>query len=142
MLCQAMPDSAPTLDFAMAASRKKAVPQSESTGARLRRLRLAKGLTQAELGRRVGLSQRMVAYYEIQGGVPSADLLRGLADALDVSSDVLLGRAASRRAAALPEASLRLWKRLKRLEELPDHDRKAVLKIIDTMADAARRKAS
>ena len=58
-------------------------------GERIRRLRLAKGLTQTELGRRTGLSKRMVAYYEIQGGMPSAALLVRLAEALGVSLAVL-----------------------------------------------------
>src|SRR5438477_628659 len=119
MLRQAMTEAAPTLDFVMA-PRSKLAPQ-ETLGDRIRRLRLSKGLTQAELGRRVGLSQRMVAYYEVQGGAPSADLLRRFADALGSSSDSLLGRAAERRGGTSSALSSRLMRRLRRLEELPLH---------------------
>ncbi len=136
-----MPGFTPTLTFEMSRLRGT-VTAPEPFGLRLRRFRLAKGLTQAALGRVVGLSNRMVAYYEIQGGTPAPDLLLKLAEALDVSTDALAGRkTAPRRDEPLTPESLRLWRRLKRIEELPLHDRKTILKMIDAMADA-RRKAS
>ena len=134
---------APTLDFVSRKKRKSLSDKGEPFGQRLRRLRLAKGLTQAELGRTVGLSNRMVAYYEIQGGVPSSELFKSLAEALGVSMDALAGlERAPKRTAPTATENPRLWRRLKRIEELPVHDRKAVLKMIDAMADAVRRKAS
>ena len=134
---------APTLDFVSRKKRKSPSDKGEPFGQRLRRLRLAKGLTQAELGRTVGLSNRMVAYYEIQGGVPSSELFKSLAEALGVSMDALAGlERAPKRTAPTATENPRLWRRLKRIEELPVHDRKAVLKMIDAMADAVRRKAS
>lgn len=114
--------------------------KSETFGTRLRRLRQENGLTQLQLGRRVGLSNRMVAYYEIEGGEPRPDLLSRLAEALGVSLDVLAGRTAPRKPLDTPE-DFRLWRRVKRIAELPLHDRKTILKMIDAMADA-RRKAS
>jgi len=114
----------------------------ESMGERIRRLRLAKGLTQTELGRRTGLSKRMVAYYEIQGGMPSAALLVRLAEALGVSLAVLAGKKETAESRLPAPESVRLWRRFKRLAELPPHDRKTVLKMIDAMADAVGRKAS
>jgi len=134
----------PTLAFVARKKQKTSTTSSESFGQRLRRLRTAKGLTQAELGRLVGLSNRMVAYYEIQGGVPSSELFKSLAEALGVSLDALAGlERAPKRPAPTATENPRLWRRLKRIEELPVHDRKAVLKMIDAMADQAhRRKAS
>ena len=132
-----MQESAPTLDF-MATKRSGAPPQ-ESLGQRIRHLRKAKGLTQTELGRRVGLSPRMMAYYEIQGGVPSAKLLSRIADVLGVSLDVLAGRTPPPRRPAESAEDFRLWRRLKRVAELPVHDQKTILKMIDAMADARRR---
>lgn len=114
----------------------------EPIGGRIRRFRLAKGLTQTELGRRIDLSKRMVAYYEIQGGVPSTTLLIRLAEALGVSLAALAGKKESADAGLPAPESVRLWRRFKRLAELPPHDRKAILKMIDAMADSARRKAS
>ena len=136
-------ETAPTLASMARPRRKEPAPGEESFGARLRRLRLAKALTQAELGRRVGLSNRMVAYYEIQGGMPSAALLVRLAEALGVTLAVLAGKKESAEARLLAPESVRLWRRFKRLAELPPHDRKTVLKMIDAMAnEAGRRKAS
>ena len=136
------PETAPTLAL-MARPKRKPASDEGSFGVRLRRLRLAAGLTQAELGRRVGLSNRMVAYYEIQGGEPRPELVKSLSAALGVSIATLLGQGESTRRRP-PEAPTptRLWRRFKRIEELPLHDRKTILKMIETMADAARRKAS
>lgn len=131
-------ESPPTLAFVAKVKRRAGPPGGEVFGKRLRRLRLAKGLTQAELGRLVGLSNRMVAYYEIQGGEPRPELMMKLAEVLGVSLDILMGRSetAKREGRESPD-NLRLWRRLKRIEELPAHDRKTILKMIDAMADQA-----
>lgn len=124
-------------------ARKKRAASSATVGSRIRELRLSKGLTQIELGRRVGLSSRMMAYYEVQGGEPRPELLVKIAEVLGVSVDVLTGRQTPRRSAAVASEDLTLWRRLKRIQELPPHDRKALLKMIDAMANQAhRRKAS
>lgn len=116
---------------------------SETFGGRLRRFRNAKGLTQRALGRETGLTQRMVAYYEIQGGTPGPELLASFAEALGVSADALIGRDRAARKMTMPGLeNVRLWRRLKRIEELPPHDRKAILKMIDAMANETKRRAS
>lgn len=122
-----------------AATAKRPVPTKKSAdtlGDRIRRFRKVKGLTQTELGEIVGISQRLMTYYETQGGRPAADLLARFAEALDVSTDVLLGRteADDPRAAASPQ-TLRLWRRLRRIEEIPPQDQKTILKMIDALAD-------
>ena len=66
-------------------------PPPEGFGPRLVRLRLARGLTQESLGAMVGLSNRMLAYYERDDAEPPGALLPALAAALHVSTDVLLG---------------------------------------------------
>lgn len=129
----------PTLDPMAGQKRRKSTPQ-ESIGERIRRLRRALALTQQQLAERVDLSRRMLAYYEIQGGEPRPELLLRFAEALGVSVDTLTGYQASTKKIALvqPETP-RLWRRLKRIEELPLHDRKTILKMIDAMADARRK---
>jgi transcriptional regulator with XRE-family HTH domain len=120
------------------AASKRRVPRAttEEFGDRLRRFRKAKGMTQTELGDLVGISQRLVTYYETQGGNPPADVLARLSEALDVSTDVLLGLAAPNdpRASAAPE-TLRLWRRLRRIEDVRPQDQKTILKMIDALAD-------
>ena len=132
---------APTL--APMARKKSVPPTGERTGDRIRRFRLAQGLTQIELGRRVGLSSRMMAYYEVQGGEPRPELLVKMAQVLGVSVDSLTGRQEPSRRPPVQAEELSLWRRLKRVQELPPHDRKAILKMIDALADrSGRRKAS
>lgn len=59
-------------------------------GRRLASLRQAAGLTQQELGDRVGASRRVIAYYEAESKYPPAHLLVPLAKALSTSTDDLL----------------------------------------------------
>ncbi len=54
-------------------------------GQRLKRIRQGRALTQQELGDRVGVSQRVVAYYESDDSQPPGALLVELASALDVN---------------------------------------------------------
>ncbi|MEX1243805.1 MAG: helix-turn-helix transcriptional regulator [Thermoanaerobaculia bacterium] len=122
----------------MPRARKKKPGRTETLGDRIRRFRLAKGLTQTDLGKMVGVSQRVITYYEVRGVSPPPDLLVRIADALDVSLDELFGRKSpARRPAAAPVASLRRRRRLRRLEDLPRGDQAALLKMIDAMADRA-----
>ena len=58
----------------------------------LRRIRRAKDITQEELGQRVGLSAAAISAFERGEANPKQDTLIGLADALDVAVDELLGR--------------------------------------------------
>jgi transcriptional regulator with XRE-family HTH domain len=104
----------------------------ETFGARLRRFRSASGFTLEELGRKVGLSKRMVAYYEIQGGTPSPEQVAAFAKALGISADQLVG-ASSAKAADAPRngGELRHGRRLRQIQQLPDDQRRAVLKVLD-----------
>jgi transcriptional regulator with XRE-family HTH domain len=106
-------------------------------GARLTALRQAKGMTQVELGDAVGVSNRVIAYYEADGAQPPGAMLVDLARALKTSTDELLGlRPLTEKTS--PKTA-RLLKRLQRIEELPPADQRAVLKLVDAMLDTRRR---
>ena len=124
--------------------KKRKAASVETVGERIKKLRLSRGLTQTELGKQIGVTQRVITYYEAAGGSPAPELLLKLAKTLSVSTDQLLGQTPQSDAKAQPGPStLRLWRRLKKLEALPAHDQKSVLKMIDLLADqASRRKAS
>jgi transcriptional regulator with XRE-family HTH domain len=125
----------------MPRARKKKPGKTETLGDRIRRFRLARGMTQAELGKLAGVTQRVITYYEVRGVSPPPDLVVRIADALDVSLDELFGRKASpRRPAAAPADSLRRVRRLRRLEDLPRDDQATLLKMIEAMADRAVKK--
>lgn len=55
------------------------------TAATIKQLREAKGLTQAELAERIGVSSKAVSKWETAKGLPDITLLEPLAAALDVS---------------------------------------------------------
>ena len=111
-------------------------PRDESFGRRLRRLRVAKGYTESELGRTVGTSHRMIAYYEIQGGNPPADVVAKLAKALDVTTDELLGLQPLKKNKANDGAeNFRLMRKLRLVKDLPQKERRRVLQFIDLVVD-------
>jgi transcriptional regulator with XRE-family HTH domain len=60
-------------------------------GKRLRTIRQAQGMTQAQLGHAVGVSSRVIAYYETDDAEPPGAMLVDLAKMLQVTSDELLG---------------------------------------------------
>lgn len=123
--------------------RKSSVKQGESIGDRIRKARLAKGLTQTELGKRVGLSQGMVTYYEVRGVSPSPELLLKLARVLDVTVEELVGQRSRTKPPAETPDSVQLWRRVNKIQTLPPQDRKSVLRMIDALAEqAAKRKVS
>lgn len=101
-------------------------------GKRLARLRKAKGLTQAQLGGLVGVSNRVIAYYEKETQYPPSRLIIPLAKALGVSSDELLGMKEPK--TDLDPDKAALWRKLKVVESLPQIDQKAILHYIKTIA--------
>src|SRR4030067_3232599 len=94
----------------------------EGFGERLADLRKAMGLTQKQLGEKVGVSNRVIAYYEGETDYPPAHLVEPLAKALKVSSDELLGL--KRIKQQLNPEHAALWRRLKKIETLPKRDQK------------------
>jgi transcriptional regulator with XRE-family HTH domain len=66
---------------------------TESLSYRLQRLRELRKLTQAELGNRAGIAAASISHFETGQRTPSLESLVKLADALEVSTDALLGRA-------------------------------------------------
>lgn len=110
---------------------KKKTERSEF-GKRLAGLRKAKGLTQARLGDLVGVSYRVIAYYEKETPYPPSRLIVPLAKALKVSADELLGMKETK--ADFDPANTALWRRLKVVEALPQIDQKAILHYIKTIA--------
>lgn len=62
-------------------------------GERLKKLRIEKGITQEKLGKIIGVSDRVIGYYEADNRFPKDDiLLNKIADYFEVSLDYLLGR--------------------------------------------------
>ncbi len=64
----------------------------------LKALRLAAGISQRELARRVGERQSNIAFWENTGKTPRADLLIPISEALGCSLEQLLGETPKRKA--------------------------------------------
>lgn len=104
-------------------------------GKRLAQLRKAKGLTQKELGDKVDVSNRVIAYYERKTQYPPAHLIGPLAQALEVSTDELLGLKPSKIKGK--GFSLKIVKRMQKIEELPLSQQKTLFRTIDTFLKGA-----
>ena len=112
---------------------KKQNEQTMSFGARLAELRKAAGFTQAELAEAIGMSRRMIAYYEVESAHPPTTLLPAIAQALNVSTDELLGTAPVRKAAKAKDS--RLQRRLVQIEKLEAAERRQILQLIDAFIE-------
>jgi len=99
-------------------------------GPQLAQIRKARGLTQTELGQKLGVSQRVVAYYEQADAQPPGPLLLDLAQAL--------GRRPLKTPPSSPK-TVRLLKRLQQVETLPRTDQQAVLKFVDALVTSRGR---
>lgn len=114
--------------------------QRPGFGARLSALRKAAGYTQQELAQELGVSRRMVAYYEGETEHPPAALLPGLAAALAVTTDELLGVATLRRKAAKPDR--RLQRRMQQIERMNPKEKRQALQILDALIEREQLRAT
>lgn len=82
-------------------------------GDRLRLLREDKSITQKELGLVIGVSDRVIGYYESNDRFPKdEDILRKIADYFNVSVDYLLGRT--------DDLSFNREEKIKEIEQMQD----------------------
>lgn len=118
---------------------KKTKEETMSFGARLADLRKAAGFTQAELADEIGVSRRMLAYYEVQSEHPPTHLLPAIARALQLSTDELLGITPARRATKTAKpANSRLQRRLAQIEKLEPTEKRQILQVLDTLIESAQ----
>ena len=110
----------------------------ESFGTRLAELRKAAGYMQVEFAAEVGISQRMVAYYEAPNAQAPAHLLPQMATALGVSADVLLGLATQREPKRI--ATNRLERRLLEIEKLDPKAKRQITQLLDTFIEREKLK--
>ena len=103
-------------------------------GERLYSTRKIRGLSQTELGKRVGLSQRMLSHYE--GDPPEGPPLTTLttiAKALNVTVSYLLGESTQK--AIKDDINPNLKKHLRKIQDLPLKDQKKVIEYLDLLTN-------
>jgi transcriptional regulator with XRE-family HTH domain len=107
-------------------------------GPRLAELRKAAGFTQTAFATEIGVSQRMMAYYESPTAHPPANLLPRMAQALGVSIETLLGAETAKRRAK--PSDTRMQRRLQQLEKLPPEERRQILQVLDAFIERGQLK--
>jgi transcriptional regulator with XRE-family HTH domain len=112
--------------------------QAVGFGVRLAALRKSAGFTQAELAAEVGVSRRMITYYESQGAHPPTHLLTEIARALRLSTDELLGAVPIKKAAR--PGNVRLQRRLQQLESLDPSEKRQALQLLDAFIERGKLK--
>jgi transcriptional regulator with XRE-family HTH domain len=101
-------------------------------GARIAELRKERGLTQVQLAQTLDLTQQMVASYEVGRRRVPVSLLPGIADALGVSIEELIGRQPARAAAKRGPAP-KLQQQIERIAQLPKAKQRFVIEMLETV---------
>jgi transcriptional regulator with XRE-family HTH domain len=104
---------------------------------RLRAAREKRGLSQGELAARAGLQASAISHFETGSRKPSFDNLRRLADALNVTTDYLLGRVTEAEALA---GSDKLHRHLERLTSADRDIAEDFLKLLASKGKARGKK--
>jgi transcriptional regulator with XRE-family HTH domain len=117
---------------------KRKTQEMDGFGERLASLRKAAGYTQVEFAAEVGITQRMVAYYEVPDAQAPAHLLPQMAAALGVSVDVMLGLAKPRSPKKI--ATNRLERRLLEIEKLDAKAKRQITQLLDTFIEGEKLK--
>jgi transcriptional regulator with XRE-family HTH domain len=99
---------------------------------RLKETRQRKGLTQNELSIRSGVHEKAIAKYERGAGMPGADSIVKLAQALEISADYLLFPYAKPNGVPVVKDPI-LYDRYFVLESLQEEDRKSILNLLDSV---------
>ena len=101
-----------------------------SFGERLKKVRQEKGLSQSELGKMVDIHYTQIGRYESKGASPSAEVLKKLANKLEVSADYLMNGTLEQIADEVINDKA-LINQFNRIAKLNDEDRKVVVSLID-----------
>lgn len=117
---------------------KYVTPVDEQTIAkRLRALRKARGLTQAEIADRLGIPQTLLSEYERGTVRLHGAMVAALSKTLRVSSDELLGLKPLKDNGSFKDR--RFFRRLQRIERLPKRAKQTLLKTIDLYLEGAEK---
>jgi transcriptional regulator with XRE-family HTH domain len=109
----------------------------ETIGQRIARARKAHGLTQQQLANLIGIARPLVTDYETGRLRLNDDMLARFSRALAVSADVLLGLTPGTGLTSYPD--LKITKRLKEIEQLPQQQKKSLLLTIDNYLKANKK---
>ncbi|WMJ75303.1 helix-turn-helix transcriptional regulator [Cytophagaceae bacterium ABcell3] len=95
-------------------------------GEKIKLTRSKKKLSQQELSEKAGIHQKNISKYEKDLVIPSAVVLKNIADALEVTTDYLLG---SEETNTIKDTAL--LKQFKEVDTMPDEDKNTLMKVIN-----------
>lgn len=101
-------------------------------GEKIKTLRKRQGLSQEELSERVEINATHLSRLETGKYQPSIDVLKRLADALEVSADYLLSPE-DEEPAEVHIANRPLAERIRLIDSLDEADQQALVQVIDSM---------
>ncbi|HHO76708.1 MAG TPA: XRE family transcriptional regulator [Deltaproteobacteria bacterium] len=104
----------------------------ETFGNRMARLRISAGYSQRDLAAKLGISQRMIAYYEKVSQYPPAHILPILANALGVTADQMLWLEECN---TNRKAGSRLWRRLSVIERMEPKEKRQIIQLLDSFIE-------
>jgi transcriptional regulator with XRE-family HTH domain len=102
-------------------------------GQRITDARQALGMTQQELASKVGVTQRVIAYWEREAVSLRADQIDALAGALNTSADNLVGRKLSKQRAGGPVGKAR--RLFEAISNMPRHQQEKVFAILEPFVE-------
>lgn len=108
-----------------------------SFGKKLRECREEKGISQAELARRISSHHSIIGKYERDEVKPTIDVVKKLAETLDTTVGFLLGESQDRELLKDPS----MLKRLNDIAAFSDNDKEHILYTLDAMINSIKLKA-
>ncbi|MGL1892319.1 MAG: helix-turn-helix domain-containing protein [Spirochaetaceae bacterium] len=110
---------------------------NRSVGERISEIRKSRGLTQEKLAGIIGIARVTLADYERGRSRIYDEMIVRIAIALSVSTDQILG---CKKQEEIKEiVSLRYTKRIKEIEEMPEHYKRTILKTLDDLIKANKK---
>ena len=107
---------------------ENAMDKLEKFGTRLKELRKSRGYSQEALAAKLGVTRRMISYYECESPKLPSDILPQLAEILQVSITTLFGEKESRNDGRTVDS--KFWPKW---EKLSSEDRKVLNKMADAL---------
>ena len=115
-------------------------------GERLRDLRKAAGLSQADLAKAIGERQEAVSFWERSAKPPRSDVLAKMATVLGVTVEDILGirtaEAKQQPLGSAPGPTSEIQKVFEQVRKLPRRQQRKVLEMVTAFVDMYTRKAS
>jgi transcriptional regulator with XRE-family HTH domain len=119
----------PLYDSLMQTGRPANKPRT-SLGERITAARTDAGLTQQQLADKVETTQRVIAYWEREAVSLRADQIDSLADALNISTDELLGRTSRQRSGGPIGKARQVFEKV---SKLPRNQQQRIISVVEAL---------